>query len=86
MTGAGFITLAATLSVVPVIPAVGIVLILGIDRFMSEARSLINYIGNGVASLTISRWEKEISAQALNQALQVDFNGEGSDRDRVPVG
>ena len=69
VTGAGFVTLAATLSIVPSIPAVGIVLILGIDRFMSEARSLINYIGNGVASLVISRWEKEISAQSLNQAL-----------------
>ncbi len=69
ITGAGFITLAATLSVVPAIPAVGIVLILGIDRFMSEARSLINYIGNGVAALVISRLEKEVSASELNQAL-----------------
>jgi aerobic C4-dicarboxylate transport protein len=72
ITGAGFITLAATLAVVPSIPAVGIVLILGIDRFMSEARSLINYIGNGVASLAISRWENEMSAQQLNAALASD--------------
>ena len=69
VTGAGFITLAATLSVVPSIPPVGIVLILGVDRFMSEARSLINFIGNGVASLVISRWQNEMSAQALQTAL-----------------
>lgn len=78
ITGAGFITLAATLSVVPVIPAVGIVLILGIDRFMSQARSLINYIGNGVASIVISRWEKEITAEELaynlkNSSVRTEF-------------
>jgi aerobic C4-dicarboxylate transport protein len=73
VTGAGFITLAATLSVVPTIPAIGIVLILGIDRFMSEARSLINYIGNGVASLAISRWENEVSAQKLNQIMNEEI-------------
>lgn len=69
VTGSGFITLAATLSVVPSIPAVGIVLILGIDRFMSQARSLINYIGNGVAALVISRLEREVSEQSLSEAL-----------------
>lgn len=71
ITGAGFITLAATLSVVPTIPAVGIVLILGVDRFMSEARALINYIGNGVAALAISRWENESETQNLNHALEL---------------
>lgn len=70
VTGSGLITLAATLAVVPSIPLVGLVLILGIDRFMSEARSLINYIGNGVASLVISRWEKEISPQHFNQIMR----------------
>jgi aerobic C4-dicarboxylate transport protein len=85
VTGAGFITLAATLSVVPSIPAVGIVLILGVDRFMSEARSIINYIGNGVASLVISRWEKEISAQSLNQALRTNKIEEEIDKDFVPT-
>ena len=72
ITGAGFITLAATLSVVPMIPAVGIVLILGIDRFMSEARAVINYIGNGVACLVISRWEGEISPEQLARNFQVN--------------
>lgn len=76
VTGAGFVTLAATLAVVPNIPAVGIVLILGIDRFMSEARSLVNYIGNGVATLVISRWENEVSSDTLNQALEESSRGE----------
>ncbi|MDA8562094.1 C4-dicarboxylate transporter DctA [Gammaproteobacteria bacterium] len=69
VTGSGFITLAATLSVVSNIPVVGIVLILGIDRFMSTARSLINYIGNGTASIVISRWQNEISAEKLNKNM-----------------
>lgn len=70
VTGAGFITLAATLSVVPTIPAVGIVLILGIDRFMSEARALINFIGNGVATIVISRWGKEMPREDLREKLE----------------
>ena len=57
VTGAGFITLAATLAVVPSIPVAGLALILGIDRFMSEARSLTNFVGNGVAAIVVSRWE-----------------------------
>jgi len=56
VTGAGFITLAATLAVVPAVPVAGLALILGIDRFMSEARSLTNFIGNGVATIIVSRW------------------------------
>ncbi|MBU6235964.1 MAG: cation:dicarboxylase symporter family transporter, partial [Alphaproteobacteria bacterium] len=57
VTGAGFITLAATLAVVPDIPVAGLALILGIDRFMSEARAITNIIGNGVATIVISKWE-----------------------------
>src|SRR5581483_171055 len=62
VTGAGFVTLAATLSVVPGVPPAGLALILGIDRFMSEARALTNLVGNGVATLVISRWERELDA------------------------
>ena len=54
---AGFITLAATLSVVPEVPVAGMALILGVDRFMSEARALTNLAGNTVAALVIARWE-----------------------------
>ncbi len=69
VTGAGFITLAATLAVVPTIPVAGLALILGIDRFMSEARSLTNFMGNGVAALVISRWENELDRTQLNFEL-----------------
>ena len=69
VTGAGFITLAATLAVVPSIPVAGLALILGIDRFMSEARSLTNFIGNGVAAIVVSHWEKELDRKKLAQAL-----------------
>lgn len=69
VTGAGFITLAATLSVVPTIPLAGMTLILGVDRFMSECRSLTNFIGNAVATVVVSRWEGELDAGQLRAAL-----------------
>jgi aerobic C4-dicarboxylate transport protein len=69
VTGAGFITLAATLAVVPSIPVAGLALILGIDRFMSEARSLTNFVGNGVAAIVVSRWENELDVAALKREL-----------------
>ena len=69
VTGAGFITLAATLSAVPTIPVAGLALILGIDRFMSEARALTNLIGNGVATVVVSKWERELDEQELRRRL-----------------
>ncbi|WP_192180216.1 cation:dicarboxylate symporter family transporter, partial [Mesorhizobium amorphae] len=60
VTGAGFITLAATLAVVPSVPVAGMALILGVDRFMSECRALTNVVGNAVASLVVARWEGEL--------------------------
>ena len=69
VTGAGFITLAATLAVVPSIPVAGLALILGVDRFMSEARSLTNFIGNGVAAIVVSRWENELDRETLRREL-----------------
>ena len=69
ITGAGFITLAATLAVVPTIPVAGMALILGIDRFMSEARALTNFVGNGVATVVVSKWEKELDAQRMDDVL-----------------
>jgi aerobic C4-dicarboxylate transport protein len=63
--GASFIALVATLAVVPTIPVAGMALILGIDRFMSEARALVNTIGNGVAAVVIARWENEIDEEKL---------------------
>jgi aerobic C4-dicarboxylate transport protein len=69
VTGAGFITLAATLAVVPSIPVAGLALILGIDRFMSEARSITNFIGNGVAAIVVARWERELDMVRLSAEL-----------------
>jgi aerobic C4-dicarboxylate transport protein len=70
ITGAGFITLAATLAVVPTIPVAGMALILGIDKFMSECRALTNFIGNGVASVVVSKWENELDHDRLVSELK----------------
>lgn len=74
VTGSGFITLAATLSAVPTIPVAGLALILGIDRFMSEARALTNLIGNGVATVVAAKWEKELDVQKMEEALNPKVN------------
>ncbi|WP_229489790.1 dicarboxylate/amino acid:cation symporter [Pseudoduganella namucuonensis] len=69
ITGAGFITLAATLAVVPTIPVAGMALILGIDRFMSECRALTNFVGNGVATMVVSKWEGELDMATMHREL-----------------
>ena len=69
VTGAGFITLAATLAVVPEVPVAGMALILGVDRFMSECRSLTNFIGNAVATVVVARWDGALDRGALAAAL-----------------
>ena len=69
VTGAGFITLAATLSIVPTVPVAGMALILGVDRFMSECRSLTNFIGNAVATVVVSRWEGKLDKEQFDLAL-----------------
>ncbi len=73
ITGAGFITLAATLSVVPAVPVAGMALILGIDRFMSECRALTNLVGNAVATIVVARWEGELDTNKLAQAMNGDL-------------
>ena len=70
VTGAGFITLAATLAAVPSIPIASLALLVGIDRFMSECRAITNLIGNGVGTLVISRWENEVSADQIRKNLR----------------
>ncbi|MCP9765831.1 C4-dicarboxylate transporter DctA [Lacihabitans soyangensis] len=69
VTGSGFVVLASTLSAVEVIPIEGLALLLGVDRFMSEARAITNFIGNGVATIWISRNENELDMKKLNYAL-----------------
>jgi len=70
VTGAGFITLAATLAIVPSVPVAGMALILGVDRFMSECRSLTNFVGNAVATIVVARWEGVLDRAALDAALR----------------
>ncbi|MET1022808.1 MAG: dicarboxylate/amino acid:cation symporter, partial [Pseudoxanthomonas sp.] len=82
VTGAGFITLAATLSVVPEVPVAGMALILGVDRFMSECRSLTNFTGNAVATIVVSRWENALDRDKLNAALDGKLE---SEPDRLPT-
>ena len=69
MTGAGFVTLAATLSAFPNIPVAGLALLLGVDRFMSEARSITNLIGNAVATMVIARWEGSLDMARVKRVL-----------------
>jgi len=79
VTGGGFVTLAATLATIPTIPVAGLALIVGIDRFMSEARSLTNLIGNGVATVVIAKWDGSLNARRMNRIL----NGQSPDPDEV---
>jgi aerobic C4-dicarboxylate transport protein len=67
--GSSFIALVATMTVIPTIPVAGMALILGIDRFMSMCRATVNMIGNGVATVVVARWEKELPAETLRQNL-----------------
>ncbi|MDD0801747.1 dicarboxylate/amino acid:cation symporter [Acinetobacter johnsonii] len=69
VTGAGFITLAATLSVVPAVPVAGMALILGIDRFMSECRALTNLVGNACATIVVARWDNALEKDVLDEVL-----------------
>ena len=69
VTGAGFVILAATLSVVPSVPVAGMALILGIDRFMSECRALTNFVGNAVATVVVAKWENALDSNRLQAAL-----------------
>lgn len=70
VTGAGFVTLAATLAVIPEIPIAGMTLILGIDKFMSECRALTNVIGNSVATVVVANWEKQLDKEQLKYCLE----------------
>jgi aerobic C4-dicarboxylate transport protein len=69
VTGAGFVTLAATLTIIPDIPVVALAVLVGIDRFMSECRAITNAIGNGVATLVVARWENELDMEQLTREL-----------------
>ncbi|MFO1153344.1 MAG: dicarboxylate/amino acid:cation symporter [Rhodospirillales bacterium] len=76
VTGGGFITLAATLSSVGKVPVAGLTLLLGVDRFMSEARAITNLIGNGVATVIVAKWEKQFDAARAAKVLAGDYSEE----------
>ena len=84
VSGAGFVTLAATLAVVPTIPIASLALLVGIDKFMSECRALTNLIGNGVATIVISRWEGELDANALHETMAHPIKV-GEEMERLPA-
>ena len=71
--GAAFIALVGTLTVIPTIPVAGMALLLGIDRFMSMFRAMVNMLGNGVATLVVARWENEIDGKSLSRSLELPY-------------
>jgi aerobic C4-dicarboxylate transport protein len=85
VTGSGFIVLAATLASVGTIPVASIALILGVDRFMSEARALTNLIGNGVATVVVSKWEDALDVDRMRAHLNNETETEGNMPEQVLV-
>jgi aerobic C4-dicarboxylate transport protein len=83
VTGSGFIVLAATLSAVGHVPVAGLALILGIDRFMSEARALTNLIGNGVATVVVARWTGELDTARMRRTLDGETTEEAEEPEAV---
>ena len=83
VTGSGFIVLAATLASVGTIPVASIALILGVDRFMSEARALTNLIGNGVATIVVSKWEGALDNDRMRQQLNNETDADADEPERV---
>jgi aerobic C4-dicarboxylate transport protein len=83
VTGSGFIVLAATLSAVGHVPVAGLALILGIDRFMSEARALTNLVGNGVATVVVAKWCGELDSDRMQQQLDNESAQEAAEPEIV---
>lgn len=86
VTGSGFIVLAATLASVGTVPVASIALILGVDRFMSEARALTNLIGNGVATVVVARWEGALDEGRMNRVLSGETDAEADEPEAVLAG
>ena len=83
VTGSGFIVLAATLSAVGHVPVTGLALILGIDRFMSEARALTNLIGNGVATVVVAKWTNDLDMKRMHSVLDGETTAEADEPEEV---
>ena len=85
VTGGGFVTLAATLSAIPTIPVAGLALIIGVDRFMSEARAITNLIGNGVGTVVIADWDKALNKRRLKRILNGETAEEADEPEEVLI-
>jgi len=85
VTGSGFIVLAATLASLGTVPVASIALILGVDRFMSEARALTNLVGNGVATIVVAKWERALDHNRLRQQLDGETDLEADNPEEVLV-
>jgi aerobic C4-dicarboxylate transport protein len=83
VTGSGFIVLAATLSAVGQVPVAGLALILGVDRFMSEARALTNLIGNGVATVVVGKWCGELDLKRMRRVLDNESEEDAEEPERI---
>src|SRR5215510_14984496 len=83
VTGSGFIVLAATLSAVGQVPVAGLALILGIDRFMSEARALTNLIGNGVATVVVAKWRHELDEARMRERLAREASAKAEEPEKL---
>ena len=83
VTGSGFIVLAATLSSVGTIPVASIALILGVDRFMSEARALTNLIGNGVATIVVGKWTGDLDSRRMTAQLNNETSADAEEPEKV---
>jgi aerobic C4-dicarboxylate transport protein len=85
VTGGGFITLAATLSTTGKVPVAGLALLLGIDRFMSEARAITNLIGNGVATMVVAKWEGALDVEKMRFVLTAETEALAEEPESVAV-
>jgi aerobic C4-dicarboxylate transport protein len=83
VTGSGFIVLAATLSAVGGVPVAGLALILGIDRFMSEARALTNLVGNGVATVVVGKWTGDLDTNRMTAQLNNETSADAEEPEKV---
>lgn len=85
VTGGGFVTLAATLSAIPTLPVAGLALIIGIDRFMSEARAITNLIGNGVGTIAVAKWDGALNARRMTRILKGETDLEADQPEKVLI-
>ena len=85
VTGSGFVVLASTLTAIKVIPLEGLALLLGVDRFMSEARSITNFIGNGVATIWLANNEKEFDRRKMTEAFDHVADSEDILKDNLEI-